>query len=296
MNDRTLGYVVISMVVLCLFLPIGYLIWKSCKPVTIRTIEFNGVTTMSFLAPGDAVLVQGVESGVVRSVSVKDDDALVRIEVLSAITLYEDYSVNIMAKGVMGDRYLSIHPGTARMPTVDTDSILHGRVSLGLDDALSYILQLKATVHNLAELSETLRWGSEEKRSVIYEVRQFTMDIDSIIRSLLVAVSKIDTSFNRGIDSVATLLDSAITVTHYVTDSLPATVKKISDVVISIGKALDKVDTMVIEAAEGIRKIDDPEGLFWKKEAASLEKNLTKLQQLIRYLQNDSLTLPVKIW
>jgi len=296
MNDRTLGYVVISMVVLCLFVPIGYLIWKSSKPVTIRTIEFRGVTTMSFLAPGDAVLVQGVESGVVRSVSVKGSDALARIEILSSITLYEDYSVNIMAKGVMGDRYLSIHPGTALMPPVDPDSILHGRVSLGLDDALSYILQLKATVHNLAKLSETLRWGTEQKRSMIYEVGKFTMDIDSIIRSLLVAVSKIDTSFNRSIDSVATMLDSAVSVTSYVTDSLPATVEKISDVVISIGRALDKVDTMVIQASAGIRKMDDPDGLFWKREAASLEKNLTKLQQLIKYLQNDSLTLPVKIW
>ncbi|MBN1306601.1 MAG: MCE family protein [Chitinispirillaceae bacterium] len=296
MNDRILGYTVIGIVILFLFLPIGYLKWKSSKPVITRTIAFKGVKSLSFISVQDPVLLKGVEVGTVRNVSIEGTSALVEIETSRSITLHEDYSITVVAKGVMGDRSLSILPGDDHTPIISPETLLYGRVSIGPDDALSYMESLQSAVHTLATISEELKNGTVRRQSLIIQIRQFTADIDSVIKSILSLFSEIDTSLKQGIDSTVIILEETISLSRKINDGAPATITSIKTMLLSMDKVLTQVDSLMIKADEIIKRIEAPDIIIWKKHTGSITNNLTALHRLLREIESDSLTLPVRFW
>ena len=210
MNDRILGYTVIGIVIFFLILPVGYLKWKSSEPLITRTIAFKEANVLSFISVQDPVLLKGVEIGTVRNVSIDGTTALVEIETGESVELHENYSITVVAKGVMGDRSLTILPGDDHKPIVPPKALLHGRVNIGPDDALSYMDQLQSAVHTLATISGELKNGTAQRKSLIIKIRQLTDDMDSIVQSMLSLFLEIDTTLKQGIDSTVLFLDKAI--------------------------------------------------------------------------------------
>ena len=295
MKDRLLGYIVIGIVTFFLFIPIGYLKWKASVPVTTRTIAFKGVTTLSFLAVQDPISLRGVEIGVVLGISIHNDTAYVKIETHNKIDLHEDYSITVIAKGVMGDRYLTIMPGDKQKPKVPPHTLLRGTVNIGPDDALSYITQLQSAIHTLVRISEELKNGTVQKQSLVKRIWQFTNDMDSLIRSTESFITEIDTSLKQSIDSILTILENTMALTRQITDEAPATTETLNNILSSIEKVLTQTDTLLVQTESVINKMEDPNNIIWKEYTGSIHKNLTKLQKILRQIECDPLILPVKL-
>ncbi|MBN1575154.1 MAG: MCE family protein [Chitinispirillaceae bacterium] len=296
MNDRILGYIVIGVVIIFLFIPIGYLKWKSSEPVATRTIAFKGVKGLTFISVQDPVLLKGVEVGTVRDVSIDGTTALVKIKTGKSVELHENYSVTVAAKGVMGDRFLIIMPGDDRKPVVPPETLLHGRVNIGPDDALSYMGQLQSAVHKLTTISEELKNGTAQRKSLITEIWQFTADMDSIVRSMLSLFSEIDASLKQGIDSTVIILDRTITLSRKIRDATPSSITTLKSMMLSMDNVMTQVDSLIIKADAVIERVEDPNIIIWKKHTGSISKNLTNLHRLLREIESDSLTLPVRLW
>ena len=296
MNDRILGYIVICIVTIFLILPIGYLLWQSQEPVIVRTIAFKGVTSLSFLSRQDPVRVKGVEVGVVRDITIKNSTAYVKIETDNSFTIFSNYYIAITAKGVMGDRYLTIQPGDLYHPVVPPDSLLYGVIGINIDDALPHIGKLKAAVHKLAIFSEQLKSGTKQRQSLITEIWQITSDLDSIFRNVVFLIEEMDHSLQGGFDSAIVILDKAMTVTNTLSDSLPGVITTFDDLSTTIDTALIKIESLYRSADTVVTKLKDPQRYIWKKHTDSVTNKLTKLQELFKEIQGDSLTLPVKLW
>jgi ABC-type transporter Mla subunit MlaD len=110
MNDRILGYLLISLILAFLSVPTSLIIWKTAHPLPTRTIEFEPVKSVNFLNIQDPVMVHGREIGQVRSIENKNRKLFLKIETRNDLIIFRNYKIAILSKGVMGDRYLDINP------------------------------------------------------------------------------------------------------------------------------------------------------------------------------------------
>ena len=296
-NDRFLGYTVIGFITVFLIAPVAYLIWQAQEPFTIRTITFNNVNSLSFLSQQDPVRLRGVEIGVVREVSIRDNIAYVTIETNDDIIIHENYRISIVAKGVMGDRYLTIHPGDPDKKIIPPETLLHATIGIAIDDALPYINQLKSSIHQLMRFSDQLKNGTDNKKSLIAEIWQFTSNADSIICALINQITVMNTSLKNGFDSTVKLLDTTYLITSTLSDSLPSIISTFNDLLASTDSALAKMESLIASADTVTDKLNNPSGgIIWKKQAESVNDKLKELQQLLNDFNEDTITLPVRLW
>ena len=296
MNNRTLGYIVITLVVLFLFLPIGYLLWQSSTPVITRTIAFKNVAGLSFLSVQDPVSVQGVEVGTIRDITIKGTTAFIEIETSDTLRLYEDYHITVVAKGVMGERYLTINPGTPVKAAIATNKLLYGTVAMGPDEALSHVGELSDAVHTLLLLSEQLKNGTGEKASLVTQIHDFAYFIDSMAGAVSVQMGVIDTLVRHTADSAMAVLEQALTLTDTLGAILPSATTTLSELISSLETLIDSVERLILQTDSVLVKTEHPDFLQWGKEVSAMSEKLTDLRELIRILRNDSLELPVRLW
>jgi phospholipid/cholesterol/gamma-HCH transport system substrate-binding protein len=62
---------------------------------------------------GDPVKIAGVKVGTVQSISLADYQARVAFRIKDTVEVHEDASASIETEGLIGDRSISIDPGTA---------------------------------------------------------------------------------------------------------------------------------------------------------------------------------------
>jgi phospholipid/cholesterol/gamma-HCH transport system substrate-binding protein len=95
----------------------------------------------SGLIVGDPVEVAGVKVGTVQSIRLADHQARVAFRVKDTVEVYEDASASIETEGLIGDRSISIDPGTAaRKPLGPGDEIKDTDSPLSITELLGTLL------------------------------------------------------------------------------------------------------------------------------------------------------------
>lgn len=81
------------------------------------------------LSPGDPVSISGVNKGKVKELTLSEGGVLVRMDVANDVVLKEDAQFTVKNIGLMGERFISVRPGTAEK------SLDLSRPDIGLFDA-----------------------------------------------------------------------------------------------------------------------------------------------------------------
>ncbi|MDX2252097.1 MAG: outer membrane lipid asymmetry maintenance protein MlaD [Nitrospira sp.] len=95
---------------------------------------FNSATG---LKPGAAVEIAGVQVGRVKSIKLKDDQAIVRLAVYNDIKLYSDTFASIKTRGIIGEKFLALSPGGGGDPLQAGDTIRDTESGLDLEELVS---------------------------------------------------------------------------------------------------------------------------------------------------------------
>lgn len=72
--------------------------------------EFSSVAG---LRPGAGVEIAGVEVGKIDDIAIRDYKAVVRMRIRKGIGLQEDAIASVRTRGLIGDKYISISPGSS---------------------------------------------------------------------------------------------------------------------------------------------------------------------------------------
>ena len=91
----------------------------------------------SGLKPGAAVEIAGVEVGRVKSIVLKDDQAIVRLAVQNGVKLYTDTFASIKTRGIIGEKFLSLSPGGGGEPLQAGGTIRDTESGLDLEELVS---------------------------------------------------------------------------------------------------------------------------------------------------------------
>jgi phospholipid/cholesterol/gamma-HCH transport system substrate-binding protein len=91
----------------------------------------------SGLKPGAAVEIAGVEVGRVKSILLKNDQAVVRLAVQNQIKLYSDTFASIKTRGIIGEKFLALSPGGGGDPLQAGGTIRDTESGLDLEELVS---------------------------------------------------------------------------------------------------------------------------------------------------------------
>jgi phospholipid/cholesterol/gamma-HCH transport system substrate-binding protein len=96
--------------------------------------QFNSA---SGLKPGATVEIAGVEVGRVRSITLKEDRAMVRLALDHDTKLYTDTIASIKTRGIIGEKFLALSPGGGGDPLKPGDLIRDTESGLDLEELVS---------------------------------------------------------------------------------------------------------------------------------------------------------------
>jgi phospholipid/cholesterol/gamma-HCH transport system substrate-binding protein len=134
-------------------------------------VRFNNISDLTRKAK---VKIAGVDVGVLKSASLEDSKAKVRLLISSKVVLYQNASVRIVSTGIIGTKHIDITPGDAGFPVLkDGDYISSQENSDMMENLAESIYCLNEVLHNLAVHNNQIT-------SIIDNFNKFSTDIASI--------------------------------------------------------------------------------------------------------------------
>lgn len=91
----------------------------------------------SGLKPGATVEIAGVEVGRVKTISLKEDRAVVKLAVQNGTKLYTDTIASIKTRGIIGEKFLALSPGGGGDPLKPGETIRDTESGLDLEELVS---------------------------------------------------------------------------------------------------------------------------------------------------------------
>ncbi|MBX3319700.1 MAG: outer membrane lipid asymmetry maintenance protein MlaD [Nitrospira sp.] len=131
---------VVGVFVLVGIISLGYLSIKLGKLEIIGgdLYEVNALfNSASGLKSGATIEIAGVEVGRVKSISLKDDRAVVRLAVQNGTALYTDTIASIKTRGIIGEKFLALSPGGGGDTLKPGDTIRDTESGLDLEELVS---------------------------------------------------------------------------------------------------------------------------------------------------------------
>ena len=138
--DKSKLELVVGVFVLAGIVALGYLSIKLGKLEIIggNLYEVEALfNSASGLKPGATVEIAGVEVGRVKTISLKEDQAIVKLAVQNGTKLYSDTIASIKTRGIIGEKFLALSPGGGGDPLKPGDTIRDTEAGLDLEELVS---------------------------------------------------------------------------------------------------------------------------------------------------------------
>lgn len=150
----------------------GYEIWA----------VFDHATGLKKAAP---VEMAGIQIGKVERISLYENRARVTMRISADVALPVDTAANIRTRGVLGDKYISLDPGTPGAPTLKNgQELTKARVPTDLEEVMSKIGSIASDVKDLTS-SLRVSLGSPESQHNISESLANIKEITAALKDVV---------------------------------------------------------------------------------------------------------------
>ncbi|MEE8576363.1 MAG: MlaD family protein [candidate division Zixibacteria bacterium] len=191
--------------------------YKLERNSTLIQVLFSDVGT---LAVGDRVTVSGVHKGKVDQLTLGQGGVVVDLLIYQDVELKRDATFRIRNLGVMGDRYIAIHPGT-ESGLFDPTKMTFGIYDTGIPEVMGalgeMVIELRSLVFSLREtvasdaslerFNRTVRSLEETSAELAQFMKRNSGKFDDVADNLVAASREVHSLVTRN----SSLLDSSIT-------------------------------------------------------------------------------------
>jgi phospholipid/cholesterol/gamma-HCH transport system substrate-binding protein len=230
---------------------LGYFVLK-IEDLDIRRTTGKREVTAIFddvagLAPESEVRIGGVPKGRVKSITaLPDGRAQVVMEVHDDIPIRADATARVESLGLLGEKYVALHPGSLAAPVVpdDTRIVITGAQTASIDDVTT---QVSAIAEDVKAITASLRTvmtgptGQQRLEDIVENVRAITTEV-----RLLIATNRTNVD--------ATLIN-AREITAHLRDEIPRLAATLDRVASQIGDTVgeNRGDTRrIVENIRGL--------------------------------------------
>ncbi len=204
------------------------------------------------LSKGAEVRVAGIRAGKVKDITLVEGKVKVVFEVEEGVPLYKDSVASIGTLGLMGDKYLSIEPGSSKSGVLkeggtvvssrdiaDTDTLIKEltRTAQSFRD-LTYLINqilkenresLHIAIQSLEKLTNTLNRITEENGEglsiTLRQLQQLTEELNRSLPRTVASMERLATMLNSMVEenrgNFRVLVDNLTTLTSGLKDTLP---------------------------------------------------------------------------
>ncbi len=269
--------------------------WQQSAPKRLLDVEMSDA---SGLRRGTVVAVSGVQVGTVQAIRLHNGKAILSLQIDRNLQLQEDAYASLASKGVLGDKYVALFPGTGS--PLPEGQMLTSKASPSLDDIMSVVHELGESVLTITrKFEESLESGPDGNRfTTVAE------NVEELSRQLLLMVQN-----NQ--DHVGTMSANFSTMSTDLKNELPVILAEMKQLIADfrsviqsekskISSTMDNASAMTERMNEAmgsvksiVQKIDSGEGTIGKlisdNETASKVENIldqasTSLEQVQKYL------------
>jgi phospholipid/cholesterol/gamma-HCH transport system substrate-binding protein len=154
-------------------------------------VFFDSVTGLRSAAP---VEIAGIEVGSVQQIRLAQGRAEVVLGVREEIEIYENAVAVLRTRGILGDKYVEILPGSPELPRLqDGDRIARSEVPADMDQVFQRVGDIAEDISSVTRsISRTLdEVGEQDIRAIIESVRQLTESLNEMVSRNMEGVTDI---------------------------------------------------------------------------------------------------------
>ncbi|RKZ14054.1 hypothetical protein DRQ32_00215 [bacterium] len=118
------------------------------QPVMVR------YSTVGGLGSGDPVNVRGIKVGQVRHIELEPSSVLVELRLRRDVVLHEDAVLKIASAGIMGERMVSVEPGSGA--AIGEGHVFDGQYEMASTDLIGQLEGFNATVISFVEHADSM--------------------------------------------------------------------------------------------------------------------------------------------
>ena len=265
-NEAKVGFLVLLFSLGFAFLIITFGEVPFLRPaVKTYRVYFDNVAGLS---EGAEVRVAGIKSGKVKSVSLKDGKVEVIFELDKDILLYKDAQAEIGTLGLMGDKYLNLHPGSPQAGILEEGGVV--AKSLGYADTDRLIKEMTTA-------SESFRLMVESLHLILLENRE---DIRRVVQNLEALSHNLNLIALENKEALRSAIQNINLLAYNLNRTLPQTIESID----RLAKNLDSIATEnrqdIRDTVANLRQLSQD----LKTTLPALSKNLNELSQNLNAL------------
>lgn len=222
-----------------------------------------------------AVQIAGVEVGRVEEILLKDGKALVRLRIIPDVALEKDVVASIKTRGVLGDKYIDILPGTRGMAALEAgEQIQKVERQADIDRLLHQIGAIADDVKTVsASLSNVLggQAGEESIGGILQNMQMLTRNINALVVS------------NEA--TIRNMLNNAQELTGNLNRVVVQNDAKVGEVIDNLrgaSREMEKTFAAFNQIADGVNRGEGTLGQLMKDKTTvtSLNKTMASLQEV----------------
>ncbi len=207
------------------------------------------LNTATGLDKDSDIRLAGVRIGKVLSVKLKDGKAVITMEIDKDVQLQEGSRVKVVSKGILGDKYLEILPGS-KEGQIGAGEMLASEKAVSMDDIMDVVYSVATDIKKITtSLSRTVGTskGEEQIANILDSMEKITADLREI------------TTRNKG--NFTDSIDNIKSFTGDLKKDIPVLAKKLD----ALSTHLDEVvmenrgnlKSTLANAKEGTQKLSD---------------------------------------
>lgn len=206
-TEIKVGMVVILAIVILLF----SIVWIKDYQFGAKRIELVATfPQIGSLEIGDPVSVLGVDKGKVEAIELNGGRVLITLSLDNDVELKEDASITIANIGLMGERVVSITPGSLEKP-YDISQPLYGEYDTGISEVFGMMGDVMTEVRSLiAALESTFgeKGEAENIRGLIGDLQELADNVNTFLEKNDEKINRTIADLSAGANKMRTFLDS----------------------------------------------------------------------------------------
>jgi phospholipid/cholesterol/gamma-HCH transport system substrate-binding protein len=202
------------------------------------TVDFDSAAGLD---KGGSVRVAGVEVGRVKEIQLKNNKAHLILQINPGIKIGKDFTAVLTAKGLLGEKYLELIPGSPNAPPLQNgEAITRTTTYVDMDRLITTLNDVAVDVKGISESLNKVLGGPEGEETI----RTIVKNIEEISDRVNHMVAKND----ERVDHIMTSLDEFTTLLRtqgpMITDDLRTALKNLND---SMVKTSNNLNEMIAE-------------------------------------------------
>lgn len=211
----------------------GYKMERNAQRVRVM---FSDVGTLS---AGDRVTVSGVHKGKVNNLQLTGEGVMVELLLYRDVELHRDAQFVIKNLGVMGERFIAIHPGEA-IERYDTAMVAIGKAEVGIPELMGIVGDIVIELRNMVNgIRQTVASDTSLAR-----FNRTVANMESLSHSLVGLMERNDNKLDRTADNVVRASEQMSQMIARNAEMVDSTVNRFHQASIGLDSLIQHLDTL----------------------------------------------------